>query len=183
MGLTEDTDDDVRDVCGRQVALSLPSAEICSCVRACVRASVRSCEYHPYKSENEHGDPPFLLRHSKEELKIGRFTEGIFEIRFFLGWQPQFYQNIRKPFCRHRAFQSELGADFLRIGKLRSRSFRCMWFHHVIRNIASRNCKTLSCTRKHPIGHRLAKNAFSIAFYAFCGSGKLLKISHKDWSI
>ena len=81
-----------------------------------------------------------------------------------LGWRPQFYQNVRKPFCRHRGFQSELGADFLRIGKLRSRSFRCMCFRCPIRNIASRNCKTLSCTRKHPIGHRLAKNAFSIAF-------------------
>ena len=132
--------------------------------RSFVRPSVRPFVRPKMCNENEHGDPHFLLRHSKEELKIGRFTEGIFEIRFFLGWQPQFYQNIRKPFCRHRAFQSELGADFLRIGKLRSRSFRCMCFRCPIRNIASRNCKTLSCTRKHPIGHRLAKNAFSIAF-------------------
>ena len=132
--------------------------------RSFVRPSVRPSVRPKMCNENEHGDPHFLLRHSKEELKIGRFTEGIFEIRFFLGWQPQFYQNIRKPFCRHRAFQSELGADFLRIGKLRSRSFRCMCFRCPIRNIASRNCKTLSCARKHPIGDRLAKNAFSCAF-------------------
>ena len=49
--------------------------------RSFVRPSVRP----KMCNENEHGDPHFLLRHSKEELKIGRFTEGIFEIRFFFG--------------------------------------------------------------------------------------------------
>ena len=84
-------------------------------------------------------------------------------VRFF-GWQPQFCQNVRKPFCRHRAFQSELGADFLRIGKLRPRSFRCMSSHPAIRNIASQNLQKLSHTRKHPIGNRFPKNARSTTF-------------------
>ena len=51
--------------------------------RSFVRPSVRPSVRPKMCNENEHGDPHFLLRHSKEELKIGRFTEGIFEIRFF----------------------------------------------------------------------------------------------------
>ena len=54
-----------------------------SFVRPSVRPSVRPFVRPKMCNENEHGDPHFLLRHSKEELKIGRFTEGIFEIRFF----------------------------------------------------------------------------------------------------
>ena len=97
-----------------------------------------------------------------------------------LGWRPQFYQNVRKWICRHRGFQSELRADFLRIGKLRPRSFRCMWFHPAIRNIALRNRKTLSCNRKlkHAIGHRLPKNAFAIAVEALFLVRKIVKTIH-----
>ena len=101
----------------------------------CYENVLRKCVTHDF----------YDFEHFRENNKyFGDF--GFNNVRFvrFFGWQPQFYQNVRKPFCRHRAFQSELGADFLRIGKLRSRSFRCMWFHPAIRNIASRNRKTLS---------------------------------------
>ena len=50
--------------------------------------------------------------------------------------------------------QSELRADFARIGKLRPRSFQRMSPQHVIRNIASRNRKKRAHPRKHPIGSR-----------------------------
>ena len=95
----------------------------------------------------------------------------------FLGWRPQFYQNVRKPFCRHRGFQSELGAYFLRIGKLRPRSFRCVWFHLANRNIASRNRKTLSLPENTRLGAAFLKMRFPLRFKHFSGPGKLLKQS------
>ena len=93
------------------------------------------------------------------------------------GWRPQFYQNVWKQIDRHRAFQSELGADFLRIGKLRSRSFRCMWFHPIIRNIASRNRKTFSWPENTWFETALLKVRFPLRFKHFSGPGKLLKQS------
>ena len=44
--------------------------------------------------------------------------------------------------CLFRCFQSELRADFARIGKLRPRSFQRMSFHPAIRNIVPQNGKT-----------------------------------------
>ena len=94
----------------------------------------------------------------------------------FVGFR-KFYQNVRKPFCRHRAIQSELGTGFLRIGKLRSRSFRCMWLHPAIRNIASRNRKTFSWPEKILFEAAFLKVRFLLRFKHFSGPGKLLKQS------
>ena len=87
----------------------------------------------------------------------------MFRALFWVG-DHNFTENFEKRFCRHRGFQSELRADFLRIGKLRPRSFRCMSSHPAIRNIASQNLQKLSRTRKHPIGNRFPKNARSTTF-------------------
>jgi hypothetical protein len=81
-----------------------------------------------------------------------------------LGWRPQFYQNFRKRICRHRSFQSELGADFLSIGKLRPRSFRCMRFHHAVRNIASGNREKLSLPENTRFEAAFPKMRFPLRF-------------------
>ena len=65
----------------------------------------------------------------------------------------------------YRGFQSELRADFLRIGMLRPRSFQCISSHTVIRNIASQNGKKLSGPRKHPTRTRLPKNVCFTTFW------------------
>ena len=71
---------------------------------------------------------------------------------------------LRQRICHHRGFQSELRADFLRIGKLRPRSFQCVSFHPVIRNIASQNGKKFSSPRKHTIRTRNTENACFTTF-------------------
>jgi hypothetical protein len=80
-----------------------------------------------------------------------------------------------KQIGHHRAIQCELGADFGCIGKLRSRSFCCMWFHPADRNISSRNRKTLSCTENIRFEAAFRNVRLPVRFKRFSGSGKVLK--------
>ena len=141
-------------------------------VRRSVRPSVWVCTvyhlYHPPKWQKwqKHNEKQCKLakNHGKTmeiwclELMARECCDlgfkGVCFVRYFGCWRPQFYH---KRFFHHRGFQSELRADFWRIGKLGSLAFQCISFHSAIRNIASQNRKKLSHPRKHPIRSRFPK--------------------------